>query len=77
MARRPEDVRRDRETQDLSRTVSKIASNDLPHIQNRLNGIDVRLARIDTNMDWATKLLIGLMLLGLGTSIGLLISAIR
>ena len=77
MARSPEDARRDRETQDLSRTVSKIASNDLPHIQNRLNGIDVRLARIDTNMDWATKLLIGLMLLGLGTSIGLLISAIR
>jgi len=77
MARSPEDVRRDRETQDLSRTVSKIASNDLPHIQNRLNGIDIRLARIDTNMDWATKLLIGLMLLGLGTSIGLLISAIR
>ena len=77
MARSPEDVRRDRETQGLSRTVSKIASNDLPHIQNRLNGIDIRLARIDTNMDWATKLLIGLMLLGLGTSIGLLISAIR
>jgi len=77
MARSPEDIRRDRETQDLSRTVSKIASNDLPHIQNRLNGIDIRLARIDTNMDWATKLLIGLMLLGLGTSIGLLISAIR
>ena len=77
MARSPEDARRDRETQDLSRTVSKIASNDLPHIQNRLNGIDIRLARIDTNMDWATKLLIGLMLLGLGTSIGLLISAIR
>ena len=77
MARSPEAVRRDRETQDLSRTVSKIASNDLPHIQNRLNGIDIRLARIDTNMDWATKLLIGLMLLGLGTSIGLLISAIR
>ena len=77
MARSPEDARRDRETQDLSRTVSKIASNDLPHIQNRLNGIDVRLARIDTNMDWATKLLIGLMLLGLSTSIGLLISAIR
>jgi len=77
MARSPEDVRRDRETQDLSRTVSKIASNDLPHIQNRLNGIDIRLARIDTNMDWATKLLIGLMLLGLGTSIGLLISAIK
>ena len=77
MARSPEDARRDREMQDLSRTVSKIASNDLPHIQNRLNGIDIRLARIDTNMDWATKLLIGLMLLGLGTSIGLLISAIR
>jgi len=77
MARSPEDIRRDRETQDLSRTVSKIASNDLPHIQNRLNGIDIRLARIDTNMDWATKLLIGLMLLGLGTSIGLLISAIK
>ena len=77
MARSPEDARRDREMQDLSRTVSKIASNDLPHIQNRLNGIDIRLARIDTNMDWATKLLIGLMLLGLSTSIGLLISAIR
>ena len=77
MARNPDDARRDRETQDLRRTVSKIASNDLPHIQNRLNGIDIRLARIDTNMDWATKLLIGLMLLGLGTSIGLLISAIR
>ena len=77
MARSPEDARRDRETQDLSRTVSKIASNDLPHIQSRLNGIDVRLARIDTNMDWATKLLIGLMLLWLSTSIGLLISAIR
>ena len=77
MARNPDDARRDRETQDLSRTISKIASNDLPHIQIRLNGIDVRLARIDTNMDWATKLLIGLMLLGLSTSIGLLISAIR
>ena len=77
MARNPDDARRDRETQDLSRTGSKIASNDLPHIQSRLNGIDVRLARIDTNMDWATKLLIGLMLLGLSTSIGLLISAIR
>ena len=77
MARNPDDARRDRETQDLSRTISKIASNDLPLIQSRLNGIDIILARIDTNMDWATKLLIGLMLLGLGTSIGLLISAIK
>ena len=77
MARNPDDARRDRETQDLSRTISKIACNDLPHIHSRLNGIDIRLARIDTNMDWATKLLIGLMLLGRGTSIGLLISAIR
>jgi len=77
MARSPEDIRRDRETQDLSRTVTKIASNDLPHIQYTLNGIDIRFARTDTSMDWATKLLIGLMLLGLGTSIGLLISAIK
>jgi len=77
MARNPEDARRDREMQALSQTVSKIASNDLPHIQSRLQGIDIRLARIDTNMDWATKLLIGLMLLGLSISIGLLISAIR
>ena len=77
MARNPDEIRRNLDFQALSQTVSNLASNDLPHIQNRLNRIDVKLARIDTNMDWATKLLVGVMLLGLSVSIGLLISAIR
>ena len=66
-------ARRDVDMQDVARSLSKIASNDLPHIENRLNRIDIRLEGMDVNIAWSSKLLLGLTVAGVALPIGVII----
>ena len=68
--------RRDVDMQDVARSLSKIASNDLPHIENRLNRIDIRLEGMDVNIAWSSKLLLGLPVAGVALTIGVIINIV-
>ena len=68
--------RRDIDIQEIARSLSKIASNDLPHIENRLNRIDVRLEGMDANIAWGSKLLLGLTVAGASLAIGVIITLV-
>ena len=68
--------RRDVDMQDVARSLSKIASNDLPHIENRLNRIDIRLEGMDVNIGWSSKLLLGLTVAGVALTIGVIINIV-
>ena len=68
--------RRDVDMQDVARSLSKIASNDLPHIENRLNRIDIRLEGMDVNIAWSSKLLLGLTVAGVALTIGVIINIV-
>ena len=68
--------RRDVDMQDIARSLSKIASNDLPHIENRLNRIDIRLEGMDVNIGWSSKLLLGLTVAGVALTIGVIINIV-
>ena len=37
---------------DVQLTVERIKSNDLAHINSRLNKVDIRLASMSTNIKW-------------------------
>ncbi len=52
-------------------SVGKIVNNDLPHIQARLNYMDVKLAKIETNVGWCMKLLIGFAIVGATILLGI------
>ena len=39
---------------DVQLTVERIKSNDLAHINSRLNKVDIRLASMSTNIKWLT-----------------------
>ena len=41
---------------DVQLTVERIKSNDLAHINTRLNKVDIRLASMSTNIKWLTWL---------------------
>ena len=41
---------------DVQLTVERIKSNDLAHINTRLNQVDIRLASMSTNIKWLTWL---------------------
>ena len=41
---------------DVQLTVERIKSNDLAHINSRLNKVDIRLASMSTNIKWLTWL---------------------
>ena len=41
---------------DVQLTVERIKSNDLAHINSRLNKVDIRLASMTTNIKWLTWL---------------------
>ena len=41
---------------DVQLTVERIKSNDLAHINSRLNKVDIRLASMSTNIMWLTWL---------------------
>ena len=68
--------RRDVDMQDVARSLSKIASNDLPHIENRLNRIDIRLEGMDVNIAWSSRLLLGLTDAGVALTIGVIINIV-
>ena len=68
--------RRDVDMQDVARSLSKIASNDLPHIENRLNRIDIRLEGMDVNIAWSSRLLLGLTVAGVALTIGVIINIV-
>ena len=68
--------RRDVDMQDVARSLSKIASNALPHIENRLNRIDIRLEGMDVNIGWSRKLLLGLTVAGVALTIGVIINIV-
>ena len=52
-------------------SVGKIVNNDLPHIQARLNYMDVKLANIETNVGGCMKLLIGFAIVGATILLGI------
>ena len=68
--------RRDVDMQDVARSLSKIARNDLPHIENRLNRIDIRLEGMDVNIAWSSRLLLGLTVAGVALTIGVIINIV-
>ena len=41
---------------DVQLTVERIKTNDLAHINSRLNLMDVKLATMSSNLSWLTKL---------------------
>ena len=41
---------------DLQISLDRLKSNDLAHINTRLNKIDISLAKLATNLSWLTKL---------------------
>ena len=41
---------------DVQLTVERIKSNDLAHINSRLNKMDIKLASMGTSLSWLTKL---------------------
>jgi len=41
---------------DLQISVDRLKSNDLAHINTRLNLVDIKLASMATNLSWLTKL---------------------
>ena len=62
--------------QDVATTLAHIANNDLPHMQARLNYIDIRMEKIETNVSWTMKLLIAGFIVALGGAVGLVIGLI-
>ena len=68
--------RRDFDMQEIARAVAKIANNDLPHIENRLHRMDIRLEGMDANISWAGKLLLGLTVAGASLAIGVIITLV-
>lgn len=43
----------------LTRSITKIMNNDLPHMAARMNYMDIKLAKIEQNVAWCMRLLIG------------------
>jgi uncharacterized protein YgfB (UPF0149 family) len=66
----------DAQLDQLIKAVRKLTVNDLPHIQAKLNYMDVRLARIEANISWCMKLLIGMGLAGFSLGAGVLIKLV-
>ena len=55
---------------------AKIANNDLPHLQAQVNHMDNRLTRIETNVSWCMKLLIGFALVGATILLGITVELV-
>ena len=56
--------------------IAKIANNDLPHLQAQVNHMDNRLTRIETNVSWCMKLLIGFALVGATILLGITVELV-
>lgn len=60
----------------LEMAIAKIANNDLPHLQAQVNHMDNRLTRIETNVSWCMKLLIGFALVGATILLGITVELV-
>jgi len=49
---------RDRDIDRIANSLARIANNDLPHIQNRLNAMDLRMEKMEVNLAWSIRLMI-------------------
>ena len=56
--------------------IAMIANNDLPHLQAQVNHMDNRLTRIETNVSWCMKLLIGFALVGATILLGITVELV-
>ena len=64
------------ELRQLNLAVAKIINNDLPHMTARLNHMDVQLAKIEANVGWCMKLLIGFAIVAATLLLGITIELI-
>ena len=64
------------ELRQLNLAVAKIINNDLPHMTARLNHMDVQLAKIEQNVAWCMKLLIGFAIVAATLLLGITIELI-
>ena len=64
------------ELRQLNLAVAKIINNDLPHMTARLNHMDVQLAKIEANVGWCMKLLIGFAIVAATILLGITIELI-
>ena len=60
----------------LEMAIAKIANNDVPHLQAQVNHMDNRLTRIETNVSWCMKLLIGFALVGATILLGITVELV-
>ena len=66
----------ERQNTRLEMAIAKIANNDLPHLQAQVNHMDNRLTRIETNVSWCMKLLIGFALVGATILLGITVELV-
>ena len=64
------------ELRQLNLAVAKIINNDLPHMTARLNYMDVKLAKIEANVGWCMKLLIGFAVVAATILLGITVELI-
>ena len=67
---------RDPDIDRIATSLARIASNDLPHIQNRLNRMDLRMEKMEVNLNWSIRLMILLATGGIALIIGILVDAL-
>ena len=64
------------ELRQLNLAVAKIINNDLPHMTARLTHMDVQRAKIEANVGWCMKLLIGFAIVAATILLGITIELI-
>ena len=67
---------RDPDIERIATSLARIANNDLPHIQNRLNRMDLRMEKMEVNLNWSIRLMILLATGGIALIIGILVDAL-
>ena len=60
----------------IANSLARIANNDLPHIQNRLNAMDLRMEKMEVNLAWSIRLMIILVTGGVALVLGVLVDAL-
>ena len=69
-------IPRDPDIDRIATSLARIANNDLPHIQNRLNRMDLRMEKMEVNLNWSIRLMILLATGGIALIIGILVDAL-
>ena len=65
---------RDPDIDRIATSLARIANNDLPHIQNRLNSLELRMEKMAVNLSWSIRLMIVITAGGVSLLIGLLVN---